>query len=160
MAKSKTQKAESLKTISEVLQKATSVVFACFDKFTVADVTAARKSMRSAGVKLLAVKKTLLAKALGETSLGEMPLLPGQIVIAYGQDALAPAREVFSIGKRLEGKLSILGGIFENAFAGKEKMTAIASIPPREVLLGQFVNLINSPIQRFVIALDAIAQKG
>ena len=40
----------------------------------------------------------------------------------------------------------------------KEEMTNIAMIPPMEVLRAQFVNLINSPIQQFVVALDQIAE--
>lgn len=158
MAKSKAQKSEALKEISEILKTAKSVVFAGYDKLTVAEATAARKAMRVAGVKMLAVKKTLLAKALSEHKFGEAPALSGQVTLAFGDDALAPAREVRAVGKKFEGKLSILGGIFEGLFADKAKMTAIAEIPSREVLYGQFVNLINSPIQRVVIALDAIAK--
>lgn len=37
-------------------------------------------------------------------------------------------------------------------------MTEIATIPSMQVLRGQFVNLINSPIQRFVVALNQIAE--
>jgi ribosomal protein L10 len=38
-------------------------------------------------------------------------------------------------------------------------MTSIALIPSRKTLEAQFVNLINSPIQRFVVSLDQIAKK-
>ena len=38
-------------------------------------------------------------------------------------------------------------------------MNAIATIPPVPVLRGMFVNVINSPIQGFVIALDQIREK-
>jgi ribosomal protein L10 len=37
-------------------------------------------------------------------------------------------------------------------------MTAIAAIPSQKTLYAQFVNLINSPIQRFAVVLDAIAK--
>jgi ribosomal protein L10 len=37
-------------------------------------------------------------------------------------------------------------------------MLEIAMIPSREVLYAQFVNLINSPIQRFAVVLNAIAE--
>jgi ribosomal protein L10 len=40
----------------------------------------------------------------------------------------------------------------------KEKMTEIAMIPGRDTLYAQFVNLINSPIQRFAVVLDQIAK--
>ncbi len=158
MAKTKEQKSEALKEIGAIIKDSKSVVFAGFDRLTVGEVTAMRKAARARGVKLLAVKKTLLGKALAERKLGDLPALSGQVALAYGADLLAPAQEVFSAGKKLEGKLSILGGIFEGVLADKEKMMTIATIPPREILLGQFVNLINSPIQGLVIALDAIAQ--
>ena len=37
-------------------------------------------------------------------------------------------------------------------------MVAIAKIPARPVLLGQLVNLINSPIAGLVVALNEIAK--
>ena len=161
MAKTKIQKQESLKKISEILKGAKSVVFAGFDKLTVGENTQARKTMRTSGVKLLTVKKTLLAKALAESQYGAGPDLKGQVALAYAQedsDALAPAREVFQAGRKYDGKFSILGGIFDGAYADSERMLSIAMIPSREVLLAQFVNLINSPIQRFAVVLDAIAK--
>ena len=53
-----------------------------------------------------------------------------------------------------------MGGVFESAYMTKEEMLAIAAIPPREVLLGMLVNIMNSPIQGMVIALDQISKKG
>ena len=41
----------------------------------------------------------------------------------------------------------------------KEEMTVIASIPPVQTLYGMFVNVINSPIQGLVVALDQIGKK-
>ncbi len=41
----------------------------------------------------------------------------------------------------------------------KAEMMEIATIPSRETLLGMFVNVINSPIQGFVVALNSIAEK-
>jgi len=160
MAKTKVQKKESITELAHILASTKSFVFVGFDKLTVGETTEARKTMRKAGVRMLTVKKTLLDKALSETSYGAGPTLAGQVVLVYGDgsDVLAPAREIFQAGKKYEGKLSILGGIFDGVYADKEKMMSIATIPSREVLLAQFVNLINSPVQRFVIALDAIAK--
>ena len=41
----------------------------------------------------------------------------------------------------------------------KSEMEAIAAIPSQKVLYAQFVNIINSPIQGLVLALNAIAEK-
>ena len=53
----------------------------------------------------------------------------------------------------------LLGGVFEDAFADAPKMTSIATIPPMQALRGMFVNIINSPIQRFAIAMSEVAKK-
>ena len=41
----------------------------------------------------------------------------------------------------------------------KDQMTVIASIPPLPTLYGMFVNVVNSPIQGLVMALDQIGKK-
>ena len=48
--------------------------------------------------------------------------------------------------------------MFEGKFVGGEKMNELAMIPSREVLYAQFINLINSPIQRFAVVLSAVAK--
>ncbi|TSC57143.1 MAG: hypothetical protein Greene041679_422, partial [Parcubacteria group bacterium Greene0416_79] len=40
-----------------------------------------------------------------------------------------------------------------------QEALSLAAIPPRQTLLAQFVNLVNSPIQRLVVGLDQIAKK-
>ena len=104
-------------------------------------------------------------KALGEaTYKGTAPELPGEIALVYATDAntpdvTAPARGVFSFEKKLDGRVAIVGGIFEGAFLDKEGMLQIATIPSMHVLRGMFVNVINSPIQGLVVALGQIAGK-
>ena len=88
-----------------------------------------------------------------------MPDLPGEVAIAYGTDLLAPAREVYGFQKKFKDKVSILGGVFDGSYKNQPDMMSIATIPAPEVLRGMFVNVINSQIQGFVIALDQIAQK-
>jgi len=95
-----------------------------------------------------------------------MPALEGEVGIAYGKDLIAPAREVFAFQNKFKvgkdgkgGGIVILGGIFEGKYMTKEEMLGIALIPPLSILRGMFVNVINSPIQGFVMALDQIAKK-
>jgi len=49
--------------------------------------------------------------------------------------------------------------VFQGVYKDAEEMTEIASIPSLQVLRGMFVNVINSPIQGMVIALNAVAEK-
>ena len=159
MPLTKSQKKVVLDNVNDIAGTAKTVVFVNFHGLSVGDSTSMRKTLREAGVKLTVAKKTLATKAFAAQGIkGEMPPLLGELAIAYGADIIAPAREVRNFEKKFDGKFSIMGGVFDGTFKSKDEMTAIASIPSREVLYGMFVNIINSPIQRFVIAMDQIAK--
>ena len=158
MAKTKAQKGDQLTSLGQIAKTAKSVVFVQFDKLTVNDETELRRALRNESNSYGVVKKTLLRKAFTEAGIeGEMPNLEGMVAIAYGDDLLSPAREVFNFHKTHKDNVSIVGGVYEGKFMSREEMMAVATIPPIEVLYGQFVNVINSPIQGFVMALNAIA---
>ena len=90
---------------------------------------------------------------------GELPVLEGEAAVAYGSDLLAPARVLGEQGKKLDGRLEIVGGVFEGAFVGQEKMQTIAAIPPIETLYAQFLTVIRSPVQGFASVLGQVAEK-
>ncbi len=154
----KSRKEEMIKELEGAIKGAESLVFVNFHGLKVSDETILRRSLRDQGVDYKVGRKTLLKRALAGKATGEIPELAGEVAIAYSKDQMAGAREIYNFQKAHKGILSILGGIFEGKFIGGEKMMEIAMIPNREVLYAQFVNLINSPIQRFAVVLDAIAK--
>lgn len=161
MAISKDKKREIIAKLGDALKEASSVVFVGFSKLTVKDASKMRKELSQAGVRYFVAKKTLLRLALKQQGYeGQAPELPGEVAIAWTvDDVTAPARGVYEFGKKLKGALALLGGVFEGAFLDAQKIVAIATIPPMSVLRGMFVNVINSPIQGLVMALDQISKK-
>ena len=160
MAISKNKKVEVVSNVSDIAKKSGSLVFVNFHKLNVVETSEVRNSLRKANVGYRVAKKTLIKRALEEAGItGEMPALDGEISLVYGADLLAPAREVLEFTKKFKDKLSIVGGVFEGGYKSKSEMMAIATIPSMHTLQAQFVQLINSPIQRFVLALNAIADK-
>jgi len=159
MAISKDKKKEIVKKVSDAVKGSKSVVFVNFHGITVKDSTKVRKQLKTHDIKFLVAKKTLTERALKDAGIaGEMPALLGEIGLAYGADLIAPAREVFSFKKELDTKFGIVGGIFDGKFMNQSEMLSIATIPDQKTLYAQFVNLINSPIQGFVMALSEIAK--
>jgi len=161
MAITKDKKREIVAKLTDALKEASSVAFVGFTKLTVADASKMRKQLADAGVRYFVAKKTLLRLALTQHGYeGQIPELPGEVAIAWTHaDVTAPTRGVYEFGKKLKGALTLLGGVFEGAFISAEKAIAIATIPPMPVLRGMFVNVINSPIQGLVMALDQISKK-
>ena len=161
MAISKDKKRAIIAKLSDAFKEASSVVFVGFTKLTVADASKMRTELSQAGVRYFVAKKTLIKRALTERGYqGEIPDLPGEVAVAWTTgEVTAPPRGVYAYSKKLKGVLALLGGVFEGAFADAKKMIAIATIPPMPVLRGMFVNVINSPIQGLVVALDKIREK-
>ena len=159
MAITKEKKVEILKRLKEIFAKAESVVFLNFHGLPIAGESEMRKTLHDKEVGYYVAKKTLVRRILSESNIeGDEPKLDGELALVYGADSIAPAREVYTFVKKHKENLSILGGIFENAFMNSEEMNDIAVIPPLDVLYGQFANLINSPIQGFAIVLDQVAK--
>ena len=155
----KEKKKKLIEKISKALKDSKSVVFANFHNLIVADDMAMRRALRKEDVGYMVVRKTLAKIALKDAKLsGTMPEFVGELAIVYGEDLTAPAREFFTFQKKYKDNVKIVGGIFEGKYMTVEEMTAIAAIPSQKTLYAQLVNLINSPIQRFAVALDAIAK--
>jgi large subunit ribosomal protein L10 len=159
MAINKNKKKEILEKLKEISGKE-SVVFVNFSRLPVNETVEMRSKLRSGDVSYYVAKKTLVKRAFGESSIdGELPELEGELAIAYADDLTAPAREIYSFQKEFDGHVNILGGVFENRYLSKVEMEEIAQIPGTDTLKGMFVNVINSPIQGFVMSLKAIAEK-
>jgi len=160
MAITKAKKGEIVDKLTNAFKGAASVVFVNFKGLTVGNTTDLRRKLKGEGVSYTVAKKTLTKRALAEVKPeGEVPELPGELSLAWGEDLMAPAREVYAFQKKFPENLNILGGIFSGKFVTKAYVEELARIPSLEVLRGKFVNIINSPIQRLAIALNEVAKK-
>ena len=162
MAITKQKKTEIVEALRNIFTKSSSVAFVQFSKLTVKNAQMLRRKLREAGVGYFVAKKTLIRKSLEGGKIENMlPSLDGEVAVAYletGNDITAPAREIFGFQRKFEKAVQLLGGIFEGAFIGKEKVLSLATIPSRQTLYAQFTNLVNSPIQRFVVGLSEVAK--
>lgn len=161
MAVTRQIKEKALAKANEIFQNSQSAVFVHFSGLGAEDARKMRAKMKESGVGYFVTKKTLIKNAAEASQIsGDLPEMNGEIALAYSSvDATAPGRLVKEFSKSLKELVSIEGGFFEGKFKNKSEMVEIANIPSIEVLRGMFVNVINSPIQRTVVALSKIAEK-
>lgn len=161
MAITKAQKQEINTKISTALNDSATSVFVAFSKLPVEKNNLLRKSLKANDSDYMVIKKTLLRRAMDATSAtGTQPDLgSGMVAVAFGNDPMAPAREVFEFSKEAKDSIEILGGIFEGSFKSREEIMEIATIPGLETLRGMFANVINSPLARFAVVLNQVAEK-
>ncbi len=158
MAITKEKKVTILAKLGEVKDTADSIVFVHYKGLSVADTTAMRKDLREKGVGMFVAKKTLMMRAFDGAYTGEVPVLDGEIAVAYSADAMAPAQSMKEFSTKFKDKISIVGGVFQGVYKSQSEMIEIASIPSLQVLRGMFAQLINSPRQRLAVVLNAVAE--
>jgi len=154
----KSKKEEMIKELEGAIKGSESLVFVNFHGLKVSDETKLRQDLRKEGVSYKVSRKTLLARALAGKAEGEIPKLDGEVAIAYGNDATAPAREIYNFEKSHKGFLKILGGIFEGKFMSGTFMLELATIPGKEVLLSKLAFLMKSPMQRLALVVSEVAK--
>jgi large subunit ribosomal protein L10 len=160
MAITRQKKEEVVAKVRDITKSAKTLVFANFKGLTVAQQNEMRKALRPLGIGYTVAKKSLLRRALESAKYeGEAPELNGEIALAYGEDELAPAREIGVFVKKFGESLAFAGGVFGGKFVSKEDITSIAAIPGIDTLRAQFVQLINSPIQRLATVMQAKVDK-
>ena len=161
MAKTREQKKAILERLENAVKTSASTVFVHFKGLPVGEETALRGALREDGVSYFVARKTLMRRALDAAGVtGTQPELEGEVAVAYGSDdPTAAARGVHAFVKKYAGRLAIVGGVFEGRFMDATEMNEVATIPPVDVLRGMFANVINSPIQGLVVALNAVAEK-
>jgi large subunit ribosomal protein L10 len=156
----KDKKKELIKELETVFKDSKGVVFVGFKGLKVNDSNKMRMAFRAQGVDYIVAKKTLMTRALTAAKIeGTMPEIVGEVAVAHSIDNLTTAREVGGFLKKNKDMLVILGGIFEGKFITKAEVVTYASIPDKQTLYAQIVNIFNSPIQGFVMAANEIAKK-
>ncbi len=159
MAISRIKKGEIVDKLKSALKGAKSLVFVNFHGLKVSEASAMRRALKGEGVSYSVSKKSLTKRVLADEKFeGTQPELSGELAVAWSEDLVAPARGVYGFQKKFPEGLKILGGVFEGRYMTKAEMEEIALIPTLDILRGKFVNIINSPIQRFAIALSEVAK--
>lgn len=159
MALTKAKKVELIDGYTQALKEAKSAVYVTFKGLSVGEASKLRRELFKENTHYTVVKKTLWKRATEHAKVqGEEPTTKESVAVVWGQDLLTPARLSYEFGKTHKETFAIIGGIFDGVFKTKEEMLAIATIPPREVLLSQLAYLLKSPMQRIAIAVSEVAK--
>lgn len=153
-------KQQQVDEIKAKISSAKSIVVIDYMGLNVAEDTAFRKELRDAGVDYQVLKNRLVKRAfndLGYTQFDEA--LNGPTAVAFSsKDEIAPAKIIVDNIKKLN-KMKAKCGMVEGEFLDEEGVKAVASIPPREVLIAKMLGSMQSPITGLAVCLNKIAEK-
>lgn len=160
MALNKNKKVELINSYDNAIKNSLSAVYVSFKGLSVGKQESLRKKLFAEKMNYTVVKKSLWDRAAKANNIkGDSPEVAAEMAVVWGQDLLTPARIANDFAKENKKSVAILGGIFDGEFKDAKGMMAIATIPPREVLLSQLAFLLKSPMQRIAIAVNEVAKK-
>ena len=155
MAKTKQQKQETAKSLTDGLKNAKAAVFANFQGLTVEQSQELRSICRKAGISVLAAKKTIVKKACDELKLeGIDPTsFSGGVATFMANEEETSAARIVNTFAKSHNIVEIFGGILEGRYISGDEVKYLANLPTREELLAKLVGTINAPVSGFVNVL-------
>lgn len=154
------QKKAVVDGLVEKMGRAASGVLVKYQGITVEDDTKLRAAMRAAGVEYAVIKNTLIGKACDQVGFeGLKGELEGMNALAISfEDPIAPAKILKEYAEKIE-TFEIRGGFLDGAVVDKATVNELASIPPKEVLIGKLLGSIQGPLYGLACGLQAIIDK-
>lgn len=145
------QKAAQIDALAERFERSQLTVVANYRGLSVAQLQALRGSLREANAEFAVAKNTLTRIASDRAGV-EIPEEflngPSALMFAY-EDVVAPAKALSDF-VRSSRVLELKVGMMEGQTLSASDLEALASMPPREELLGKLVGMLASPMSRAV----------
>lgn len=163
MAKTKAQKTKVVQEGAESLKASNVAVVADFTGLGVNDINTLRKSLKAAGLRFGVIKKRILALIFKNAGIEfNTKEFPGQTGVVFSsKDIVETSAEIYKFSKQKE-LFKVLGGfdLESKAFVSASDIRRYGALPSREVLLGQLVFMLTSPIRSLLFVFNEKAKKG
>jgi large subunit ribosomal protein L10 len=152
------QKAAVIDEIAVKIQQSEAIFAVDFRGITVPQAAELRDKLRAVDASFKVVKNSLTERAADQVGADHLkPLLAGPTALTFvGGDAATAAKTVADYARVTVDKLAFKGGVMDGAPLTAEQVTAISKLPPRDVLYGQLVGLVASPLTGLVRTLNAL----
>ncbi|TAJ81480.1 MAG: 50S ribosomal protein L10 [Gallionellaceae bacterium] len=145
--------------VSAQVAQAQTIVLAEYRGIPVSEITKLRANARQAGVYFHVLKNTLARRAVQGTPFAALAdQMVGPMVYSISADAVAAAKVVHEFAKTND-KLVIKAGAYNGKVLDKAAVSALASVPSKEVLLAQLLGVMQAPVSGFARVLAAVAEQ-
>ena len=151
------KKIDTVADLKERIERATLLASADYRGLRVKEMVEMRRRLREAGIEVQVVKNTLLRLAANES--GQPDLLeivegPTALAISYG-DAIEAAKALTGYAQGAPAGFGLRGGFMDGRVLSARDIRDLVRVPPRLVLIAQFMGHMQSPLAGFVGLLDA-----
>src|SRR4051812_33090545 len=153
------QKAAAIAEIAEQIEQAEAVFAVDYRGISVPQAAELRAKLRDADATFRIVKNTLTERAADQADAEALKaLLEGPTALTFVRgDAAAAAKAIADYQRATGGELlPFKGGLMNGETLDAGQITAISRLPTREVLYGQLVGMVATPITGLARGLNAL----
>jgi large subunit ribosomal protein L10 len=151
------QKRAAVAEIAEQIRGSDAVFAVDYRGISVPQAAELRTRLRDADATFRIVKNTLTERAADEADAGTLKALlegPTALTFVHGDAALA-AKAISGFARETDA-LAFKGGLLDGEPLDADQILAISRLPARDVLFGQLVGVVASPITGVVRTLNAL----
>src|SRR3954470_12276831 len=155
----KDQKSAVVEEVATQIQESEAVFAVDYRGISVPQVAELRTKLNDAGARFRVVKNTLTqlsADKAGAETLKELLVGPTAFTFVAAEGDVALAAKALAQLRRETEALEFKGGVMGGEAISAEQIAALSRLPARDVLHGQLVGMIASPITGLVRGLNAL----
>jgi large subunit ribosomal protein L10 len=151
------QKAAAIAEIVDNIKQSDAVFAVDFRGISVPQAADVRTRLREADASFRVVKNTLTERAADEAGADALkPFLDGPTALTFVRGDAAMAAKAIATFNRETQLLTFKGGLLDGDALDAEQIVAISRLPARDVLYGQLVGMVASPITGLARGLNAL----
>jgi large subunit ribosomal protein L10 len=153
MATEKKQKI--VESLRETFSRCSVSILTDYRGLTTAELNDLRRKLREANIEYRVVKNSLAQFAVRSAGMEELAdSFAGPVAVAFGYGEITqPAKVLADYIRANKSVLAIKGGFLEDKVLGPKDVESLANLPSREVLIGQVLAGMQSPVYGLVNVL-------
>ena len=153
------QKQALVAEVAAQVSGATAIVVAENRGMPVSEMTQLRRKARESGVYFRIVKNTLVRRAVIGTPFEPLAeRMSGPLAYGIGADPVVVAKVLSDFARTTE-RFVITAGAMPGRVMTAKDVNALASLPPREVLLAQLLGTMQAPVAKLVRTMNEVPSK-
>jgi large subunit ribosomal protein L10 len=151
------QKAATIEALATEIDESTAVFAVDYRGISVAQAAELRSKLREADATFQVVKNSLTERAADQVGAESLKaLLAGPTALTFVRGDAALAAKAVADQARATQLLPFKGGLMDGETVDADQIRAISRLPSREVLYGQLVGIVASPISGLVRTLGGL----
>jgi large subunit ribosomal protein L10 len=155
MSMATVKKEKIVESLQETFKKCNVGILTDYRGMNTSEMSDLRRKLRESGIEYRVVKNSLAQFAARNAGIGELAdSFTGPVAVAFGYGEVPePAKILTDFIRTTKSILSIKGGFFEDRVLSPKDVESLSKLPSREVLIGQLLAGMQSPIYGLVNVL-------